>query len=369
MKKSSALLRIQPSTKGQGGTWRVRVIRSDNIYDARFADINYENSEQARSAAQAFLDALMQILPPPRRLQRLGSDGLPGTLVRIDMPRPMWTAVLSVEKRTHRKCFSVGKYGEHEAHRMATEARAEWLRNYGFDQPQGLPSTSEVQELANTIRQRFNERPRSNINKGEFNDDQMYGLSRRESDMNGSGGYWLAGLVRRGITYRKRFSDSVYGSNAQAFAAAAKYRDEILSNVDAMPRRERHEMLSTRNTSGVSGVYMKRERGQLVGWGATIMVQGKLHRRSFSIKKCGAELAFELAVNARTSMLELAEGDCALSPAVKFSRKSPSNILATQSNKLVSESDNYRVNSNLREHASKPDLQLEVVFDMSELVA
>jgi hypothetical protein len=318
MKTSSELRRILPSVKGQGGSWRVKVMRSGQTYNARFADANYQNPEIARSAAQEFLDALLKRLPAPRKLCRTGRDGLPGSVTRIAGQNPVWTAMLSVVGKKLRKCFSISRYGEDEARGLAQGARAEWLSKHGFDQLPSLPSEQEVLLLANTIRRRFGEQPRKKGRERKFNEESMYGISRREADADGNGGYWVAALVRQGETYRKQFGDGAYGSSEAAFAAATKYRNEIFSNVEAMPRRERHEMLCSRNTSGVAGVYMKRVRGQLVAWGATIMVQGKLHRRSFSIKQCGgAEQAYELAVQARKAMLEMVEGDCTTSPAVQ----------------------------------------------------
>ena len=319
MRLESGISRKLPAIDGKSsGCWRVIVVRSGKTFTARFMDSYYESPDHAHRAAQVFLVELLKLLPPERRFCRLGSDGLPGSVTRMSAKNSFWRALLTVDKKKLCKTFAISKYGDEEARQLALSVRESWLKQYGFTAEPPLPSDAEVDQLLRSIRTRFNESRKTRSKTDGFNDVERYGLIRQEADVSGVGGCWIVGITRRGVVYRKQFSDPIFGSSDHALKAATDYRDEIIAKTKPMSRRERQECLSSRNTTGVAGVLMmKDKKGIQSGWGAQIFRHGKAITRYFSFKKHSPEQAFELAVQARKEMLLAVEGDCTLSPAAK----------------------------------------------------
>ena len=54
-----------------------------------------------------------------------------------------------------------------------------------------------------------------------------YGISRVDNDASRTHG-WLVTIQRRGVIYRKHFSDGVHGGKTKSFGAAKQYRDDII---------------------------------------------------------------------------------------------------------------------------------------------
>ena len=97
-----------PSIDGKSsGFWRVIVLRSGKTYTARFMDSRYASPDHAHRAAQAFLEELLKLLPPAHRLCRLGSDGLPGSVMRMSAKSPFWRALLTVDENKLCKTFAI----------------------------------------------------------------------------------------------------------------------------------------------------------------------------------------------------------------------------------------------------------------------
>lgn len=310
------LRRIQPG-QGHGGKggWAVCLIRLGVRYFSEFMEINYGGEERAKSAALAFHAALLARLP--NIFSQQGDDGLPGTVRRTNSKTPCWVAFLWREASVNRKSFAVGKYGEAEAQRLAEAALLGWRKEFGFDQRPVLPSKTEIAELLQTIRERYHFKSGLQGFTDYHGEDRYAITRRREANASGKGGSWAVRLRRRKVTYRQDFSDSAYGGREKALVAARRYRDEVLSTVKPLSRRERQTVVMKSNTSGVVGVLLVRSRGQAVAWRAQINLKGKAHVRDFNFRKYGAECAFELAVKARAAMVDALDGDLLHSPAAK----------------------------------------------------
>lgn len=314
MRKKEGLSRIEPSADKRGGGWRILIARQGRSFGTKFADSMYASPAIARKAAEAFLHELQKMLPPAKIFQRLGSDGLPGSVKLVEEKTQYWRGMLRINGKSLRKTYGTAKYGYEEARQLALATRERWLREAGFYRQIELPSDEEVDQISQRIRRQFDERRKARP-RGEFHEVEDYGLIRREPSMHGKGGYWVVSLTRSGVHYRRRFGDSVHGGSDLARRAALQYRDDILASKEAMSKRERQQLLTKRNTTGAVGVYAQRKNGVLLGWAAQADVRGKVHTRYFHATKYGPEKAFELAVQARKQMLEMVEGDCTVSPA------------------------------------------------------
>lgn len=99
--------------------------------------------------------------------------------------------------------------------------------------------------------------------------------------------------------------------------AAIAFRDEV--NIECVPlsKREVCATVRTTNTSGVPGVIRTRDRGQDYWKARLLTCDGANRTRQFSIKKYGDEAAFDLAVQARSQMLEMVQGFYVLHPDIK----------------------------------------------------
>ena len=58
----------------------------------------------------------------------------------------------------------------------------------------------------------------------------IYGVTRIDNENSRTHG-WLVTIQRRGIIFRKQFSDGVLGGKAKSLAAAKAYRDEVLDEL------------------------------------------------------------------------------------------------------------------------------------------
>lgn len=102
---------------------------------------------------------------------------------------------------------------------------------------------------------------------------------------------------------QKRFTDAVYGGKDQALKEAKAWRDAIVAECPSLDKRERREILSSINTSGVAGVHKWTVKGKTY-WRAPTKVGPRVISRVFSIQLYGHDRAFELAVEERERQLD-----------------------------------------------------------------
>lgn len=125
-------------------------------------------------------------------------------------------------------------------------------------------------------------------------------------------GYWVR-YNREGATFRKLFSDAIYGSPEAAFQAAQKWHDELLAAFPLPNRREFAQHARRKSGSGIVGV----RRGKDYTKGKTYDVwiaswspkRGVYKTKKFSILKYGEERAKQLAIAAREAGLKEMELD------------------------------------------------------------
>ncbi len=141
--KTPGICRIdQPSHRTHG--FFVRLARWGKIHSAFFTDKKYGGREQALSAAQAHYLKLRQKLGMPRQrsrrwnaevVRRKGRSGIHGVRRIISRGQSgrqlkywmaMWSPELGVVRK---KQFSIRKFGEEKAKRLAIRARRAGVRN------------------------------------------------------------------------------------------------------------------------------------------------------------------------------------------------------------------------------------------------
>ena len=143
-----------------------------------------------------------------------------------------------------------------------------------------------------------------------------YGISRVDNEVSRTHG-WLVTIQRRGVIYRKHFSDGVHGSRTKSFAAAQRYRDDIVAKYPPFSMREYSSIVKKSNRSGVVGVcrYCASETRDLPEdqqrwfWVASWpLPDGKRKRVKFAVNKYGEEKAFKMALKARREAMRSLEG-------------------------------------------------------------
>ncbi len=143
-----------------------------------------------------------------------------------------------------------------------------------------------------------------------------YGISRVDNEVSRTHG-WLVTIQRRGVIYRKHFSDGVLGSRTKSFSAAQSFRDEIIAKHPPFSMREYSSIVKKSNRSGVVGVcrYCASETRNLPEdqqrwfWVASWpLPDGKRKRVKFSVNKYGEDKAFKMALKARRDALKTLDG-------------------------------------------------------------
>lgn len=144
----------------------------------------------------------------------------------------------------------------------------------------------------------------------------IYGVTRVDNPNSRTHG-WLVTIQRRGVIFRKQFSDGVLGGKTRSLTAAKAYRDDILAKYPPLSKREHAEILKKNNKSGVVGVcrYCASETSGRPNadkrwfWVASwVLPDGRAKRVKFSIRKYGEEDAFKLAVKARRCAVRQMQG-------------------------------------------------------------
>lgn len=128
---------------------------------------------------------------------------------------------------------------------------------------------------------------------------------------------WRVALVRHGVVYQRVFTDTRYGGEGAALAAARAWRDEKVLTVRPKSMAEYVSVVRAHNTSGYPGVFLQRHvRTKLNGeqsvtwaWEARTPEGMKpARKKSYAFLRYGAERAFELAVQARKQFVDQMEG-------------------------------------------------------------
>ena len=135
----------------------------------------------------------------------------------------------------------------------------------------------------------------------------LYAIRRHKAAVNAW--CWVVSFRRRGQLHDKRFYDLSLGGSAAAKAAAIAWRDAQLEQIETLSMREFHAQVRSNNTSGVPGVHFIKTFQQPMGvWQAKIKLpDGHKVHKSFSVRRCGYDEAYALAVNARKELLQLIE--------------------------------------------------------------
>lgn len=144
----------------------------------------------------------------------------------------------------------------------------------------------------------------------------VYGISRVDNDASRTHG-WLVTIQRRGVIYRRHFSDGTHGGKHKSFVAAKRFRDKIIEKHPPLSMKEYSSIVKKNNKSGVVGVcrYCSSETRHLAPekqrwfWVASWpLPSGKRKRVKFSVKKYGEDGAFKMALRARRDALKKLEG-------------------------------------------------------------
>ena len=129
---------------------------------------------------------------------------------------------------------------------------------------------------------------------------------------------WIVQWRHRGqIMISRRFSDGRYGGKRQALAAAIRFRDVALSELEALRyERWRRSRKRSHNTSGIIGVgrYESLDRSKryvsvywLAYWND---LAGKRYTQRFSVKLYGERRAKALACQARAEAMRAMFAPC-----------------------------------------------------------
>lgn len=124
---------------------------------------------------------------------------------------------------------------------------------------------------------------------------------------------WFARYTREGVTFRKSFADSEFGSPEASLEAAKQWHLEAKTLLPPLNRREYAQQKKATNKSGHVGVY----RASNVSKGHTYCYwfatwsprKGEKKFKRFSINKFGEEGARKLAIEARDKAISELEAE------------------------------------------------------------
>jgi hypothetical protein len=101
---------------------------------------------------------------------------------------------------------------------------------------------------------------------------------------------WQVRVTRHNERHTKFFSDSRYGGSDEAYAAAEKYRDQLIAELPE-PLSGAEIAAQVRSTSGVPGIRLSFSDGIPRIEADTLMEDGVRKVRSFSLRKWGLRKA------------------------------------------------------------------------------
>jgi len=130
MKSRKHLTRFTYDTTDFKG-WRVAYTRAGETFVKYFSDRKYGTGKESLAAAEEFLEKLKDVLSPIPSQTNLRRTGAGAGQVGVHRTEPkeggsgsaVWVATWSEEGKRRSRKFSVVRYGEREAKRLAVEAR------------------------------------------------------------------------------------------------------------------------------------------------------------------------------------------------------------------------------------------------------
>jgi hypothetical protein len=130
MKSRKHLTRFTYDTTDFKG-WRVAYTRAGETFVKYFSDKKYGTGKKSLAAAEEFLEKLKEILSPIPSQTNLRKAGAGAGQVGVHRTAPkeggsgsaVWVATWSEDGKRKSRKFSVVRYGEREAKRLAVEAR------------------------------------------------------------------------------------------------------------------------------------------------------------------------------------------------------------------------------------------------------
>jgi len=325
----------------------VVIKRRGKAYQRRFYESRCGGELAALKMAQAWRDTIIAKHPAISTAQFCAivrsnnTSGIPGVYLRTKtngrgaVASYAWVARIPLGTgKTRLKNFSIKIYGESGAKQRAIDAREEGLAALGNavfkpdQQPMPVSSTMDIEQLHAMLRLP-EERRKQHAARRAAKEQRIVQLAAKKQaaaeiaaqqalqKATSSGepyisryigtterGGFRVSIVRRARHYRKSFADSTYGGAAAALEAAKTWRDQIFFALPAISKAEAVARIPAANTSGVAGVFLRREivnGRQRQAWVAYAPRQaGKLNRtKGFSIAKYGEKQAFSMAVEAR----------------------------------------------------------------------
>lgn len=281
--------------------WVVQIRRQGKRYGHSFAAGKHGGERAAYRAARAWRDALLLKLGPagstaPCWQPPAGyAAGVSGVRVHMDRGRAYLIAATALPNgKVLSKMFSVDKYGEPEARRLAIAAREQHLQARAAYREQHPPTPRQ-----------------SRTGSDWYLAPAMYGIYRVSSPRARAGqdiGSWRVQIKRDGVNVCDRlFADRNYGGKAAALAEAKAWRDRMARKHKPMLKVEQNQRLRRNNTSGVVGVCRSRI-GDYEYYVAQTVLPGKYLSKAFSISKYGERQARALAIAAREQQLQQVSG-------------------------------------------------------------
>lgn len=340
----------------RGGDYlHVLLLRNGKQYQKYFCFNRCGGEQMAMKLAQAWRDVIVARHPPMSMSQFCAivrgnnTSGVPGVYrcekshsTKIGRVSTVyWQARIPLADGKHRLTnFSVPALGEDEAKARAIAARLRGLReldNIVFRatrQPQPVSTTSDIEILEaallapverkvdyaakrDTKRKLDQERLAEKLTQAAYLEKTALETATnatgepyigRYQNTKGIGHYWRVSIIRKGIRYRKTFSDAIHGGADAALSAAKAWRDQLFLTLQGDSKAAVVARIKASNTSGVAGVTRARaeRKGQIFHyWVASEpKVKGRVHRsKRYSVAKHGDAAAFTLAANAREAFV------------------------------------------------------------------
>jgi len=135
------ICRIDQPSKSNFGYY-VRIRWRGVVYAKFFSDKKHGGPEGAWTAAEAHFQELDAKMPPESKIGLLSSRNSSGIVgvsraegVKRNSPYAHWQAWWTAGGKTKTACFSIRKYGEDDAKRLAIEARKRWEAEYFLEHP------------------------------------------------------------------------------------------------------------------------------------------------------------------------------------------------------------------------------------------
>lgn len=333
---------------------RVMITRNGTVFKKDFVENRHGGPEESWRLARAWRDQVI-VENSPRTLRDFCSiirstntSGIAGVSLRSRKyvgrdgkvtHHDSWSASLpDIEGAGRTKCFSVAQYGDAQARAMAIEAREQALARLADAvfrpkvQPHVVTDANGITHLEAMAAARRARKAALLDEREERKKLAASNAQRRRREVlqieserlaqttNRTGipyigryptsatcGNWRVSMHADGALHRKTFSDSKYGGQDAALAAAIAWRDDIFRNLKLPTASAMLTSVHANNSSTVVGVFVidaneARTRGHWVARAPKKKGASQKSRR-FSVAKYGWTQAFERAVQARAEFV------------------------------------------------------------------